>query len=150
MSNAKTIAMPLLLILAVSLLICTKPASTNAELGRSIDLFTAKTLYQPQELVTLYALVTYNEAPVALKDVAFQIEGPQNVFHNVSIWRTSRTNSTGIAETSFRIIWPGENPEAITFGTWFVIATVDLFGEVINDTLTFQVHWIIEITNIET
>ena len=150
MPNAKTIAMPLLLILVVSLSICAKPAPINAELGRSIDLFTVKTLYQPQELVTLYALVTYNEAPVALKDVAFQIEGPQNVFRNASLWRTSRTNSTGIAETSFRIIWPDENPEAITFGTWFVVATVDLFGEVINDTLTFQVYWIIEITNIET
>lgn len=118
--------------------------------GPAIELYTPKTIYQPQELVTIYALVTYNEGPVASKDVAFQVNGPKNPFYNFTAISVSRTNSSGIAEFSFRIPWPDVNPEASILGTWVVFATVDIAEEVVMDTLNFEVAWIIELVSIET
>ena len=118
--------------------------------GPAIELYTPKTIYQPQELVTIYALVTYNEGPVASKDVAFQVNGPKNPFYNFTAISVSRTNSSGIAEFSFRIPWPDVNPEASILGTWVVFATVDIAEEVVMDTLNFEVAWIVELVSIET
>lgn len=128
---------------------------------RKIDVFTNKApfdgkgtnkssdSFQPQELVKLYALVTYNEAPVANKLVAFQINNQPNAFKNITIIGVNLTNNDGIASFHFRIPWPSENNEII-FGEWSVVATTDLDGEAIIDTLTFQVGWIIQITNMKT
>jgi hypothetical protein len=130
--------------------------------GRAIDVFTEKKpfdgkginqssdAFQPQELVILYALVTYNEYPVANKLVAFQVNNPSNTFQNITIVHTSSTNQSGIAQFSFRIPWPEENAEQIIFGEWFAIATVDVAGEVVVDALTFQVGWIVQVTGITT
>jgi len=127
-----------------------------------IDLFTQKIpfngdgpnqpsdTFQPQELVILYALVTYNEYPVANKLVGFQVKNPANEFQNMTIFSTSFTNETGVALFSFRIPWPAENAEEIIFGEWFAIATVDIAGNIAIDTLSFQVSWIIKITKIFT
>ncbi|MEM1563875.1 MAG: hypothetical protein QW161_04305, partial [Candidatus Bathyarchaeia archaeon] len=128
---------------------------------RKIDVFTNKApfdgkginkssdSFQPQELVELYALVTYNEWPVANKLVAFQIDNPKNAFWNITIVGARATNDDGIAVFCFRIPWPSENAEQIIFGTWSVVATVDIAGEVVMDTLTFQVGWIVQITSAE-
>ena len=118
--------------------------------GPAIELYTPKTIYQPQELVTIYALVTYNGEPVACKDVAFQVNGPKNPFYNFTAISGSRTNSSGIAEFSFRIPWPDVNPEASVLGTWVVFATVEIADQVVMDTLNFKVAWIVELVSIET
>jgi hypothetical protein len=129
---------------------------------RKIDIFTAKKpfdgrginqssdAFQPQELVNLYALVTYNDYPVANKLVAFQINNQPNAFQNITIVHASPTNQSGIAEFSFRIPWPDINAEQIIFGEWVAIATVDIAGEVVADILTFRVGWIIQVANIIT
>jgi hypothetical protein len=129
---------------------------------RKIDLFTQKVpfdgkginqssdAFQPQELVILYAWVTYNEAPVANKLVAFQVNNPANAIQNMTIIGISSTDQNGVATFSFRIPWPDENAEEIIFGEWFAIATVDIAEKVVVDTLTFQVGWILQITNITT
>jgi hypothetical protein len=129
---------------------------------RKIDVFTQKIpfngkginqssdTFQPQELVVLYALVTYNEDPVGNMLVAFQINNPANAFQNITIVGVSSTNQSGIAQFSFRIPWPVENAEQIIFGNWFAIVTVDIAGQVAVDTLKFQVGWIIKITKIRT
>ncbi|MEM0007971.1 MAG: hypothetical protein QXR89_06890 [Candidatus Bathyarchaeia archaeon] len=126
---------------------------------RKVDVFTNKApfdgkginnpsdSFQPQELVELYASVTYNEWPVANVLVAFQIDNPKNAFWNITIVGAGATNNDGIASFHFRIPWPAENAEQIIFGTWFVVATVDIAGVVVMDTLTFQVGWTIKITN---
>lgn len=133
-----------------------------ASLGRNIDLFTQKApfdgkgpnqpsdAFQPQELVILYALVTYNEGPAAGKLVAFQVNGPADALQNITICAVSQTNEDGIAEWSFRIPWPAENAEEIVFGQKYAIATVDIAEIVVNDTLTFQVGWTVRIKNIAT
>ncbi|MEM3696868.1 MAG: hypothetical protein QXQ94_05100 [Candidatus Bathyarchaeia archaeon] len=129
---------------------------------RKIDLFTQKApfdgkginqssdAFQPQELVILYALVTYNEAPVANKLVAFQVNNPTNAIQNMTIIGVNSTDQSGVAAFSFRIPWPEKNAEEIIFGEWFAIATVDVAEKVVVDTLTFQVGWIVQITDITT
>lgn len=129
--------------------------------ARRIDLFTQKIPYngkgpnapsdafQPQELVILYANVTYNDYPVANALVAFQIDNPRNEFWNMTIIGTNSTDSSGIAQFSFRIPWPIENPEDVVFGEWVSVATVDVAGVVVRDSLTFKVGWILEITKLE-
>ncbi|MEM4713704.1 MAG: hypothetical protein QXQ61_04035 [Candidatus Bathyarchaeia archaeon] len=126
---------------------------------RKIDVFTNKSPFDgkginkssdgfhPQELVELYARVTYNEAPIANMLVAFQVDNPKNPFWNITVIGAKLTNDDGIAAFCFRIPWPSENAEQIIFGTWAVVTTVDIAGEVVMDTLTFQVGWTIKITN---
>jgi hypothetical protein len=129
---------------------------------RKIDVFTNKVpfdgkganessdAFQPQELVILYALVTYNDDPLKGKLVAFQVNNPLNAFRNITIIGVNLTDNNGIASFCFRIPWPQENPEQIIFGEWSVVATANIDEEVVVDTLTFQVGWIVQITNIKT
>ena len=131
-------------------------------LGRAIDLYTQKEPYggkgsnqpsdafAPQEEVVLCAYVTYSEDPVANKIVYFEIHGPSNPLEEISFVRTASTDGGGLATVSFRIPWPAENAETIVFGTWSVVATVEIAEETVTDTLTFEVGWIVEIVKVET
>ncbi len=153
----------LLALLILSVFLHINPISVKAQPGRYIDLFTQKEpfdgkrvnqssdSFRPEELVTLYALVTYNEAPIVYERVAYQIEGPRNTYQNVTIVGSSNTNESGLSQFSFRIQpWPSENYEQIIFGIWNVIATVEIAEQTVVDTLSFRVGWIISITNITT
>jgi hypothetical protein len=100
----------------------------------------------PQSEVTLYAYVTYNYWPVQSKDVGFEIEGPFEKLQNGTlvpkntymVWakRTATTNASGIAQITYRMPWPCENPDSIT-GIWKVTATVTLADQVVIDTMIF-------------
>lgn len=156
------VAIILLTVLTASVVLCTKPVSALIGSGAVIDLFNQKTpfngkgmnqssdAFEPQELVILYANVTYNGYPVANKLVSFEVHGPANGFQNITTVGSSLTNQSGIAQFSFRLPWPSENPEKIIFGEWFVLATVDVAQQVVVDSLTFQVGWLVRITNIAT
>jgi hypothetical protein len=134
----------------------------NAQTGAAIDLFTDQTpfngiganqssdAYEPQDLVNLSALATYNGGPERNMPVAFQVNGPPNAFQNVSFVGSATTNDSGVGTFSFRIPWPNVNAEEIIFGKWSTIATVDIAGKVVVDELTFQVGWIIRITGLST
>jgi len=127
--------------------------------GGKIDLYTNKVpfdgrginqrsdAFQPQELVVLYARVTYNDAPIINWFVAFQILNPLN--KTVAICANS-TDEDGIATFSFRVPWPSEGVEHEVFGDWMVVATTSIADKVFMDTLTFRVGWIIQVINIET
>ena len=156
MSSA--LAMLLLMVVAAAL-VQIKTVPVKAQSGRVIDVFTQKgggganqssDMFQPQELVVLYALVTYNDNPVVNKLVAFQANGPPNPFENDTVGGSSNTNESGIAEFSFRIPWPIEMPEIKVFGEWFVVAAVDIADQRVTDTLAFKAGWIIKITSIAT
>ena len=126
--------------------------------GGRIDLFTNKVpfdgrglnrqsdAFQPQELVELYARVTYNNAPIANWFVAFQVLDPLN--RTVAVC-TNSTDDDGIATFSFRIPWPSVDAELAVFGNWMAVATVNIAGKVFMDTLTFQVGWILQVTGIK-
>jgi hypothetical protein len=122
-------------------------------LGASIDVYTARggvgpnarsDAYGPQELVNLYALVTYNNVPVVNKDVAFEIFNQNGV---AIAYRTARTNGSGIAATEYRTMWPDTATPEIIFGNWSVVATVDVSQVVKTDTVNFTFAYLITIDN---
>ena len=112
--------------------------------GRSIDVFSQKggkgafvpsPPFCPGDVVFLYANVTYSEWPEQNSDVAFQIlDPPQDSFVLYG-----RTNASGVAEVSLCLPSP-EHVDCV-FGTWKVIASVDIAEVVVDDTLEFQVKW---------
>jgi uncharacterized repeat protein (TIGR02543 family) len=128
----------------------------------NIDLFTQKTpfsgkgpnqpsdAFQQQELLILYALVTFAGQPIANKVVGFQVNGPANSLQNITVIGTATTNASGIAVFSFRIPTAPINGEQTVFGEWYAVATVDVDQAHLMDSLTFKVGWIIAIKNIIT
>ena len=69
--------------------------------------------YIPQELVLLYAYVTYQGAPVGNKEVVFTVIDPhQNIISVMS----ALTNETGYASTQYRTPW--FNNGTTDFGIW--------------------------------
>ena len=127
--------------------------------GPYIDVYTQKEPYSgrgpnqpsdafaPQEEVILYAYVSYNCEPQQNKPVGFEVIDPTG---EIIVDRSAFTNSEGIANITFRIPWPCENPEETIFGMWTVIAKVSVLDLTAEDTLTFEVGWIIEIVEVET
>jgi hypothetical protein len=122
-------------------------ALSTPGVDRQVDTFA------PQELVILYAKVTYNNEPVANKEVAFSVNGPLNPYHNITIYRQAFTNATGIAVINFTIPWPDEHAEQIVFGNWTAMAKVFIGGwdggAWVQDEHWFYVHWIIEIIDVK-
>jgi hypothetical protein len=126
-------------------------------LGLDIDLYTQYTfpyggqgkgnpsdMFGPQAEVILFARVVYNEWPVQMKLVAFEIRHGE--FY---IYREAYTNEDGIAMVKFRIPWPCVDPVERVFGIWDVIATVEVAEQKKNDTLSFKVWWLTEITSVK-
>jgi hypothetical protein len=136
--------------------------------GRSIDLFTCEERYPgyitpftgkdyfggqvdsyaPQDLVCLCAKVTYNNEPVVNKEVVFEIRGPVNPYHNVTVMRQASTNESGIACITFRIPWPYPYSEESIFGNWSVMARVSIGNVEVMDSHWFLVGWIIDVVDI--
>ena len=100
--------------------------------------------YGPQELVIVYAKVTYNLEPVDYKPVAFEMVDP---FGNPVDFRTDFTDANGLATTSFRIPWEGSNAEAL-FGNWSVVGSVSISEVNIKDTVVFEFGYILSIREI--
>ncbi len=97
--------------------------------------------YGPQELVTLFAFVSYNGAPVANKDVQFQICNTHEVCIDI---RTATTDTNGLARIIYRPPWSdGVNPES-DFGIWSIYSTVDLSQVTLNDTCSFYFNYTVQ------
>ena len=107
----------------------------------------------PQKEVYLYANVTYNLWPVQNKIVAFEVEGPFNATSGrqpaILLKTTAITDEHGVAWIRFRMPWQCEDPESY-FGVWKATATVDIAGEVINDTLTFHYDYLVRLWKVTT
>jgi hypothetical protein len=124
------------------------PGYTTAYTGKYALAGTQVDSYAPQDIVILYANVTYNLEPVAHKLVTFKIKGPINVYENISFFRTAFTNLKGIAEINFTIPVPCDHFREITFGNWTIEAKVDIVDQTIDDWHWFLVGWIIEKTDL--
>jgi len=108
--------------------------------------------FAPQEEVILYANVMYNGEPVQAKIVNFEVKFMDKDPPLSLLTRTNRTNESGIATIKFRIpelCWEYGGAEAL-FGTWSATAWVKVVEEIVKDTLTFKVGWIVEIVSIWT
>lgn len=124
--------------------------------GWQVDVYTQKEPYNgmglnqssdafaPNDIVILYANVSYNMWPIQNVPVAFHISGPPNPVQNISLVFSAATNSEGVAEASFTIPSPEMNPEVIVFGMWKVTAYI----ENASDFLDFRVGWIVELVSL--
>jgi len=97
--------------------------------------------FAPQEEVILYAEAHYDCELVENKFVVFEVRDPSG---ETLIDRTNSTNQYGIATTRFRLA------SNATFGTYAVLAMVEILGKTASDTLAFNVSWIIKIMKVET
>ena len=127
--------------------------------GAGIDVFTQKPdpysgkgpnmpsdAFGPQEEVILHAYVSYSCSPVQSKLVVFEVKNP----HGEPVaYRSATSNAEGIAASSFRIPWEGEEAEAL-FGEWTIFGSVEIAEQKVNDTCTFKFGWLIEIIQVET
>ena len=112
-----------------------------------IDLFSSKggvginqsdCVFLPNEEVVLYAFVSYNGDPVQNILVAFYVNGPSNLYYNITLFRVMNTNATGIAQVNFRI--PVTEHIEQTFGKWDSFATAEVAaGQTLVDALEFFV-----------
>jgi hypothetical protein len=102
-------------------------------------------MFGPEELVILYALVLINGTPSNGTLVTYHVYGPVNA--SIEFFQAALTNSSGIAQTEFRLAV--EN-ETTAFGTWTAIASIQVGGKVYSDTLTFNVNYVIKIISVKT
>ncbi len=102
-------------------------------------------VYGPQELVTMYALVTYDNAPVVDKEVAFAVLFPNGTICSLT---TENTNETGYATWAFRLLWPSSDPQSL-FGSWSIVASVDVSQVVVTGTVKFTFNYLVNINGIQ-
>lgn len=121
----------------------------------NIDVFTDKGgtgsgtdggVYGPQELVQMYALVTYRDTPVVNQDVAFSIHDSNG---SIVALRTARTNGTGLAYAEYRLPAPDINSEDTDFGSWSIIASVNVTQITSNATVSFTFGYLGNIGNLQ-
>lgn len=127
--------------------------------GGKIDLFTQKEPFSgkgpnvpsdafgPEEVVTLYASVTYNSVHLQNLPVTFYVQRPDCTFFSL----TANTNANGTATTNFTIPTPqGNAGEDQVFGEWFTLANVLVGNSLLQDSLTFKVDWIVKLLSVRT
>lgn len=129
----------------------------SSDAGGKIDLFTQKEPYSgkgpnmpsdafgPQELVILYALVTYNGTPIQNLLVAFYVQTPSNASFSLS----ERTNASGIATINFTLPWPCINGSEV-FGEWYAFVNALVGDRLLQDSLTFRVGRVVELISVRT
>jgi len=101
--------------------------------------------YSLDEEVTLFANLTYNGGELQSRLVSWEIRDPNG---NVVGTRTSMTNTSGTATTSFRILTLCGNA-SYAFGIWNVTAKSTI-GEVpVQDSLPFKVYYTLTLGYIE-
>jgi hypothetical protein len=103
--------------------------------------------YQPQDLVIIYALVTYGDDPVQHKPVQFEVIAPDTTLEGFPMYRVNLTDENGIATLIFRIPWPCNDPERV-MGKWKVYQSVDIACQQVSDTEWFEVAWYIKLTKV--
>ena len=97
--------------------------------------------FSPDELIDLYACVTYNAGSVENRLVAFTVLSPNGTI--IIPGQVATTNSTGYAHISYRTPWLGES----NFGIWTVKATVEVSQIIVTDTLNFTYNYPIVIND---
>jgi hypothetical protein len=129
-------------------------------LGRQLDVYTQypdgfngkgpnepSDAFAPQDLVDLYAYLTYNQDPIQNKLVSFEVHSP---YDDHIIYLTAITDTNGYAHVSFRIPWPCPAwPEDQIFGIWKVYGTADVANELVTDYMEFRVGWLVELISVQ-
>lgn len=100
--------------------------------GRELNVSSGS--YGPNELVQIFALVTYSNSPVTSIDVAFSVYDSHSALSAV---RIGRTNSTGIANVEFRLPMPDTDPNSV-YGAWLVMASASVTETSVKDIVSFN------------
>ena len=114
--------------------------------------------------ITLYAEVTYNGAPVNHVFVAFEVLWEWEIdWYNITqqndpglwvsknscvLYAIAETNKDGIAQISFRVPTPCE--EGTYIGKWFAIVKCKVQEVTIDDTMRFDVGYLVMLLDIQT
>lgn len=107
---------------------------------------TNSSVYGPQDLVNMYANVSYGDAPVANIEVSFNVFYPNGTLFTLN---TAQSNSTGYAYTSCRLPWPdNSNPESL-FGNWSITAVAEVSQTTVNATINFVYNYVVNINGIQ-
>lgn len=151
----------LIIAIAVVILLSTPLASLSAAQSvagskvANIDVFTDKGgigpnvssgSYGPQELVQMYALVTYGNASIANQNVAFYVK---NANGTLIATRVESTNLTGIASAEYRMPPSDPNGTETSLGVWSITGTVNVTQTTLSDTTNFTFGYLSGITNIQ-
>jgi hypothetical protein len=97
--------------------------------------------YTMDENVTLWVNLTYNGAELQSRLIAWEVKDATNTS---VLFRTTYTDANGMSTISFRIITVCLDPE-FAAGQWCVIAKTTVGEVIVEDYLTFQVGYIIEL-----
>ena len=130
--------------------------STNSTLQNAlIQVFTNKggifasgtsATYGPQDLLEIYALLTYQKSAVPDQYVSFSV---QNTNGTIMAITSAITNQTGIAHVEYRLPSPDPNATQIVFGTWTITATFEVLQITISNTTTFNFNYLSNIEKIK-
>ena len=102
--------------------------------------------FAPQEEVTVYAKVTYNDDPVPNKPVAFEVKDETG---EAVLYRTAFTDADGIATISFRMIWECNKTFTTNYEVWEIYASVSVSEIPKYDVVKFRYGWLVQIEGIE-
>lgn len=92
--------------------------------------------YSDQEIPIFAQVKDASNNPIEGANLTFRINGPPN--SNITIIKTVATNGTGYAVTNVTSPDTLYSPEAVV-GAWNVVATTDITGVQITDSLAFEV-----------
>jgi len=99
--------------------------------------------YMLDELVTLYAWVVYRNNPMQNRLVSFEVYSPLGLF----LVEQNMTNANGVAFIKFRIPTLCVDPESL-FGKWWCFQKVMLCDNYYNDTVYWDVGWIVHLLDV--
>jgi hypothetical protein len=102
--------------------------------------------FAPQEEVTVYAKVTYNDDPVQNKPVAFEVKDETGV---AVLYRTAFTDANGIATITFRMIWECNKTFTTNYEVWEIYASVSVSQIDKYDVCKFRYGWLVQIEEID-
>ncbi|UCG36504.1 MAG: hypothetical protein JSV64_07865 [Candidatus Bathyarchaeota archaeon] len=101
-------------------------------------------MFWPQKSLVLCANVSYNEWSECSRDVTFQVIDPHGVTWGIYV---NRPCCDSVACVFVRMPWPDDS--GYYFGVWEVVATVEVAGVVVNDTLTFKYDYRVNIWDVQ-
>lgn len=134
----------------------TPSPSTNSTLENAeIQVFTNKggkaasdatATYGPQDLLEIYALLTYQKSAVPNQDVSFSIENANGTVMAVGY---AVTNQTGFAHVEYRLPEPNPDATQAVFGTWTITGSFEVLQTSISNTTTIEFNYLSNVESIK-
>jgi hypothetical protein len=104
--------------------------------------------FAPQEEITVYAKVTWNDEPVQNKPVAFEVKDETGT---PVLYRTAFTDSNGIATIDYRMVWECNRSREFVgnYEVWTIYATVSVSEQIVSDIVKYRYGWLVQIEQVD-